>query len=810
MSGSRAAVALVARARLRRGLWGVLVLALVVGVTGGAAIAAIAGARRTDSAYRRLLRATETTDVSVGLADAPPGPRFGREVRALPHVSRGDTLVGFASLLRAPADEARPAFGPSLLGAEGGGLFDAFGRLKFEAGRTHRPGALHEAVANVAAARAFDLDVGSRLSLLLLDFPRFAELNIRAIAENREPSRGEVEPLLQPVELRVVGIGRSPEQLVSASTGTTEPGVIVSPAFVDRYRSVAAFTRVYVDLQDPRRDLAAFSAALQRAFPDAGASLTTATSNEELFDRSVAPYVRALQLFALVVIAAGILVLGQGAARLTAADAADAGVLRELGLSPAGATVATAARGIAAAALGALVAMLVAAAASPIFPLGLSGVAEPDPGVSVDWLVLGLGAVAATVVVAGRSLVTARSRVRALRHPGVRVDLSPARAGSGLAGLGAAPSVVLGVGWALRSDRRGQSAPLWTALPGLVAAVLALVAALSFGGSLDHLVSSPRLYGWDWDLSFDGFDLGNAPSRAELAADHDLAAWAEGARGSVSIRGRLVPALGVSARRGSLALRVTEGRAPAARDEIALGTRDLDAFGRSVGDTIVARTSDGRRGLRYRIVGRTVVPALSLSENVGLADGAAFTARGLRRVDPGALTSFYLVKVRPGATAAVRERYRTRFEVLGPQQPREILSFDRVRGTPLILAMALALMGAAALGHALVLSVRAGRSEIAVLKTLGFTRGQISTMVAAHATTLAALALLIGLPLGVAAGRWAWDLFVSPLGLDAPAVVPVAVIGIVAGATLTLANLVAAVPSRSAARTHPAIVLRTE
>ena len=817
MSGSRAAVALVARARLRRGLFGAVVLAIVVGITGGAAVAAIAGARRTESAYRRLLHATDTVDVSVGISDAPPGPEFGRRVRGLPQVARGDTLVGFGTLEREPGGTSasgpvQPRFGPSLIGAERGGLFDRFERPLQVAGRAVRPSAVAEAVADTEAAEQYDLHIGSRLSLDLLDFPAFIALNQQTGAEGRTPPTVEIAAVSRPVALRIVGITRAPETIVAAEGSEGDGGLLVSPAFVDRYRSEAVFTRVYVDLHDPSRDLVPFSAAVQRAFPDAGASLTPATTNEDLYARSVSPYVRALQLFALVVVLAGVLVVGQAAARLTAADAVDVPVLRELGLSPRATAVASAARGIVAGVLGAGVAVVTAVAASPIFPLGIGGDAEPDPGVSVDGLVLVLGAIAVALVIAARSLLTAWSRVRAARRHDEQGLRTPSRATARLAAAGVAPSVALGVGRALRVDGRGRHVPLWSVLPGLTVAVLALVAALGFGAGLDHLVSQPRLYGWDWDVSFDGFDIDNAPRRSELAADPDLAEWSSGFRGAVSIDGRLIPALGLSPGRGAIAVRVTEGRAPVEPDEMALGARDLDELGKSVGDTVVVTASDGRERPRYRIVGRTVVPALSQSENVGLADGATLTRAGLRRVDPGATVepSFFLVRVRPGALDAVRDRYGARFQVLGPQRPREILSFDKVRSTPVILAALLALMGAAALAHALVLSVRAGRAELAVLKTLGFTRGQVSATVAAHATTLAVLALVIGLPLGVAAGRWAWELFVGPLGLDAPSVVPVAVVGIVAGATLVLANLVAAVPARSAARTRPAIVLRAE
>jgi putative ABC transport system permease protein len=271
-----------------------------------------------------------------------------------------------------------------------------------------------------------------------------------------------------------------------------------------------------------------------------------------------------------------------------------------------------------------------------------------------------------------------------------------------------------------------------------------------------------------------------------------------------------VPAIGFGRGKGTIVPRITDGRAPAADDEIALGARTLDEVGRSVGDDVEVQPGDGGRRIRYRIVGRSVMPSISLSENVGVADGATLTLRGLRRVDPGAATTFFFVDVRPGSGPAVAARYDGRFGVLGPQRPREILSFERVRSTPIVLAVILAIMGAAALAHALVLSVRDGRGELAVLKALGFTRAQVSAMVASHATTLALAALAIGLPLGIAAGRLSWDLFVGPYGLDAPPVVPLVVIAMTAVATLVLANIVAAIPARAASGTSPAIVLRTE
>src|SRR5215208_6151384 len=73
-----------------------------------------------------------------------------------------------------------------------------------------------------------------------------------------------------------------------------------------------------------------------------------------------------------------------------------------------------------------------------------------------------------------------------------------------------------------------------------------------------------------------------------------------------------------------------------------------------------------------------------------------------------------------------------------------------------LLAVLLAVLGAATLGHLLVTVIRRRRRDLGVLKTIGFVRGQVAATVAWQATTLALLALLVGLPLGLVAGRWAW------------------------------------------------------
>jgi putative ABC transport system permease protein len=133
-----------------------------------------------------------------------------------------------------------------------------------------------------------------------------------------------------------------------------------------------------------------------------------------------------------------------------------------------------------------------------------------------------------------------------------------------------------------------------------------------------------------------------------------------------------------------------------------------------------------------------------------------------------------------------------------------------VRSTPLALAAVLALLAVATVAHALVTAVRRRRRDLALLKTLGFTRRQVSAAVAWQATTFGLVALVIGVPVGVVVGRWAWTALADNLGTVAQPIVPVVALVLAAPLVLMIANAVAFVPGRIAARLRPAAVLRSE
>jgi predicted lysophospholipase L1 biosynthesis ABC-type transport system permease subunit len=192
------------------------------------------------------------------------------------------------------------------------------------------------------------------------------------------------------------------------------------------------------------------------------------------------------------------------------------------------------------------------------------------------------------------------------------------------------------------------------------------------------------------------------------------------------------------------------------------------------------------------------------------------TLAGLRAFLPDALGNAFAMNVAPGvdiereAHKLDRELGKFGAQAEGPNEGTQLPNLRRVHALPLLLSGLLAPAAAAAVAHMLVSSVRRRRRDLAVLKTLGFIRRQVSATVAWQATTVVLIALMIGLPLGLAAGRWAWTLFADELGvIPEPALAVVASL-VAVPAALLLANLVAAIPGRLAARTRPAQVLRTE
>ena len=113
---------------------------------------------------------------------------------------------------------------------------------------------------------------------------------------------------------------------------------------------------------------------------------------------------------------------------------------------------------------------------------------------------------------------------------------------------------------------------------------------------------------------------------------------------------------------------------------------------------------------------------------------------------------------------------------------------------------------------ALVLSVSTSRRrrDLALLKALGFTKRDVSTAVAWQATVTIGVGLLVGIPIGVAAGRWVWQRFAEQLYVVPAPKVPLLALAALVAVALVLCNLVSAAPGRAAGRIPASSSLRAE
>ena len=310
-----------------------------------------------------------------------------------------------------------------------------------------------------------------------------------------------------------------------------------------------------------------------------------------------------------------------------------------------------------------------------------------------------------------------------------------------------------------------------------------VVATVTFGSSLDTLVSHPALYGWNWNYDMDGGGgLGDVPGRAAakaLDADPLVQAWTGVYYSSLTVDGVNVPVLGAKPG-AAVAPPLLSGHGLQEANQVVLGASTLRSLHKQLGDTVQVRIH-GSKPVTLRIVGTATLPPIGVvgSSHLEMGTGAMLSyriipapARNLfqsSRPGPNAI----LVRTKGGnsrAALASLQSIGRRVDiglnggsVFGVVRPAEILNYGSLGSTPLLLGAALAIGAAAALGITLVTSVRRRRHDLAILKTLGFTRGQLAIAVAVQASVAAILGCAVGIPAGIALGRVLWDLFAADI-----------------------------------------------
>ena len=360
-------------------------LALLVAFAGGCVLTAAAGARRTGSAYQRFLVASKASDVLVSPAGTGLRGYYAALAR-LPSAAVAAPVVGLNVLPTGPG-------GRLVLSAVAAAPLDRrWGHVleipKVLAGRLPLPARPGEIAVDQNGARALHLHVGSTLAM-------------RALRAGASPGTNAAHG--RPMRERVVGVIVTRGSVRPVTNLDKVPFVLASTALVRRLGpGYIGFDGAYVKLRPGYSPGTAGrrAEALAQHFPATRGHVFVADEDAQAaaVERSIRPEAISLALFALILAVTTLLIVGQAAVRQLAAAAVGHHTLAALGMTRAQLTAAGLVEVGTAGAVGAVAAVAAAVAASPLMPIGLARLAEPDPGFSVAGMVLATGAVAIVVL----------------------------------------------------------------------------------------------------------------------------------------------------------------------------------------------------------------------------------------------------------------------------------------------------------------------------------------------------------------------------------------------------------------------------
>jgi hypothetical protein len=843
------------RARLRSHWRSTVLLTVVTAVGFGVALTAFAGARRANTAMPDFVSYVrpDTGTVFFGATPfAPPPvagpaaysegvPPYARAVMRLPQI---ETFYRKLYLFLSTDPHGRNAGDVNVFGSPDATLFHAMDRPMVVAGRLAGPHSSTEVVINEFAAAQQHLHVGSTLRLHAPAASVFQSggglLNV-----------GPGSPLGPSFLVRVVGIIRLPTDVnailpIAAKQNVSYEGqqnIYVGPGFVVRMadalglpvQQLPVMNVFNVSLRHGVAQWPAFAAAVRATGTgDANIPVNVAGGDNrgdnfgieqaaQSAQRGIGLEVTALLIFGGLAALVTVLLVGQVAARQLTLDRPDYTVMQVVGATRPQLLAVALTRTSFVAVLGGGMAVGIAALASPLMPFGLAGQAEIRPGFDVDVAVL-VGGCAALVLLLVTRVAVSAWRMSAARREDVPPGVS--WAGRALDRARLPSTLSLGVRFATSSGRGPHAVPVASAVFATVVAVAGVTAALTFGTSLSHLVRTPSQQGWTWDalvgnpndvsdqVATDGALLGNNRLVGAYAGVANL--------GALTVDRVSVPTvIAIDELHGSIGPPLLQGRAPTSPDEVALATRTLDKLHKHVGQTVSFVSPNGP--VHMHVVGRMTMPSVGDMMPNGLGEGAwvsgAFVHKQWMSPDNPSGTppqgtdvfDLFAVDFQTGAShsAALASLHRDfGGSVLQHLPAEDVVNLQSVAALPLILAGLVGVLGFATVGNILVMSVRRRRRDLAVLKTLGFLRTQVTATVAWQATTFIVIALALGLPLGIAGGRWAWNAVASGIDSVSPPFVPAVAVLLVVPTALILGNLCAAWPGWRAGRVAPAEAIR--
>lgn len=766
---SASGVAAVAAHDARRHAAGHIVLAVLAGIAVAVAVGALATARRTATAYDRLVAASGSADYRAALLG---GADLVDELAAAP---------GVRSSWAATAAVARvDGFGVTYLSVETGPADpDGVTHPVVTDGRDIDPDAADEVVVAQPIADELGLGPGDELSLSFL-----------TPSEMLQFDTGFGDPDGPTVRLRVVGISR-------AAGVRARTAVVAGPAFFERYGDeVSVGTALYVDVDRGVEARTRFRQAVDdiaaaHIDPDGGPA-DFAPVDLVPADADRASYAATARVLDVGQVVTAAIILGgamgavvQVVGRRQRAGRADQRSEASLGLSRIERTAARTLASAPAALVAAAVAATGAVVAGALGPLGALADLESSPGWAPHVALAAAGAATAgTLVLAA----TAWGAWRAGRPPGAeRRPVVRSRRWSVLRALGS-PSAAVGVGLALDAapDSADASGSVPTRASALVvgAGIAGLAAVLTFGVSLDRLVASPDRWGFTADVSV--IDA-NDDIVAALVADPSVGELSLLSVNQVRLNGDVVAAYAVDPVGASgPGWTVLDGRLPRDAREVVLGRRVLDDLGAHTGSTV--ELADGTR---LTVVGTGVGPVLN---GEGLGTSVLLTAE--RLAASGETSGFREALVTAADPARAHDLIAALsepYEVMVRRPPAEVANLDQLGRLPDVLALSLALIAALALLHALVTTARR-RSTFDVLRALGFTSRDVVATLFATGGTIVGIGLAVGLPAGVAVGRLLWWAVADAIGVATDIAVPAATLVAVAGGAVAVGALAALVP----------------
>lgn len=801
------AVRLAFRAELRRRWRSWLTIALLIAFIGATVLGLVAAGRRTATAFPRLLAVTNGADALVYSAsgfDVPPAA-----VIHLPQVAESG-VVAFPQAELTVDGRTLPSYWQ--LSAPASASFGTtIERQRLLQGRRANPGAPNQAV--VSYNELSGVRLGSVVGLRFYTPKQAGEIF---------DSFGPIPvPTGASVTVHVVGVVASSADFPSG--GSPSATLYVTPALLGEVASTSAVAYVSaVQLRGGPGDIASFESAVAHLRGGADLYVSDVDGSYAVIERSIHLQAVAWWILAAIAGAAGLVVIAQLLARQAAVDAREYPVLRTIGMGTGDLFRLGLMSALAIALVGGLGAIAIAYALSPLTPIGEAAVAEPDPGLAFDSVALLLGALAVFVVVAAVGAIPARLEASRRRtrsdEGGGRGPQRPSLVAGWLARGGAPVSAVVGTRLAFERGRGQTAVPTFAAFCGATLAVFALIATSVFGASLGHLLDSPRLYGGTFDLQIENPGGTITTIVPALLRYPDISQLSSGVEDSVRIQGRVIDTIAEVSDKGPLLTPpVISGHAVDGPDQIVLGETTLRQVKAHVGGRI--KVTIGHRAMPFTVVGTAAFPVFGAQG--GLGTGADMSLRSYDRLagcTPGDTSTICILdgavlNVGPGpGGAGTLARLETAYGngAVLPVVPTSLVNFGQSSDLPLVLGLAMALFGAAAALHFLLVSVTRRRHDTGMLKTLGLIGRQVRAVVLWQVTAVVVVSLVVGVPFGIVAGRFAWNLTASDFGVISDVVIPGWQVATIVAGSIAAGNLLAVVPAAMSSRLRPAPLLRAQ